>query len=216
MSVDFAELRLIDVSRTFGRRRALNKVSLSAGAGTITALLGHNGAGKSTLLSIAATLLEATGGQIQYGDITARDGGAALRARIGLLGHDLYLYPELTAAENLAFFARVYSLDAIDRRVNAALDRADLADRRDDIVSGFSRGMRQKLALERALIHEPRLLLLDEPFTGLDEAARNALRDRLRVAREAGAIIILTTHDTAAIEGLTDASVLLVDGRLAA
>src|SRR5690349_22252040 len=106
-----------------------------------------------------------------------------------MLGHDLYLYPELTAAENLAFFANVYALDGVSRRVDAALDRAGLTERRDDLVSGFSRGMRQKLALERALIHEPRLLLLDEPFTGLDEAARNALRGRLRVARAAGAII---------------------------
>jgi heme exporter protein A len=216
VSLDFTELRLVDVSRTFGRRRALNKVSLTARAGTITALLGHNGAGKSTLLAIAATLLQASGGRVEYGDTTAEKGGAALRARIGLLGHDLYLYPELSAAENLAFFAKIYGLDGVERRVAAALERAGLTDRRDDIVAGFSRGMRQKLALERALIHEPRLLLLDEPFTGLDDAARNALRERLRVARGAGAIVILTTHDTAAIEGLTDATVSLVDGRLAA
>jgi len=216
VSVDFTELRLIDVTRTFGRRRALNKVTMRARAGTITALLGHNGAGKSTLLSIAATLMQPTGGRIEYGDVTADAGGAALRARIGLLGHDLYLYPELTAAENLRFFARVYELDAVERRIDAALECTGLGDRRDDVVSGFSRGMRQKLALERALIHEPRLLLLDEPFTGLDEAARNALRERLRIAREAGAIIILTTHDIAAIEGIVDASVLLVDGKLAA
>ena len=216
MSLDFTELRLIDVTRTFGRRRALSKVSMRAGAGTITALLGHNGAGKSTLLSIAATLLQPTGGRIEYGDATVESGGAALRARIGLLGHDLYLYQELSAAENLRFFARVYALDAIERRVDAALERAGLAERRDDVVSGFSRGMRQKLALERALIHEPRLLLLDEPFTGLDDAARDALRERLKIAREAGAIILLTTHDVAAIEGLTDASARLVDGKLAA
>ena len=216
MSLDFSELRIIDVTRTFGRRRALNKVTLTAAAGTITSLLGHNGAGKSTLLSIAATLLQVTSGKVLYGDTLAEAGGAALRGRIGMLGHDLYLYPELTAAENLAFFANVYALDGVQKRVDAALDRAGLTDRRDDLVSGFSRGMRQKLALERALIHEPRLLLLDEPFTGLDEAARNALRDRLRVARAAGAIIILTTHDIAAIEGLTDASAMLVDGRLAA
>jgi heme exporter protein A len=216
VAVDFTALRLIDVSRTFGRRRALNRVSLVAEAGTITALLGHNGAGKSTLLSIAATLIQPTSGRVQYGDLDAAAGGSALRARIGLLGHDLYLYAELTAAENLRFFANVYSLDQVERRVDAALGRAGLTERRDDIVAGFSRGMRQRLALERALIHEPRLLLLDEPFTGLDEAAREALRVRLRAAREAGAIVLLTTHDTAAIEQLTDTTVSLVDGRLAA
>lgn len=216
MPLDFTALRLIDVSRTFGRRRALNRVSLTVEAGTITALLGHNGAGKSTLLSIAATLLAPSSGRVEYGGRDAAAGGAALRARIGLLGHDLYLYPELTAAENLRFFAKVYALDTIERRVDAALETAGLADRRDDIVAGFSRGMRQRLALERALIHEPRLVLLDEPFTGLDEAAREALRVRLRAARAAGAIIVLTTHDTAAIERLTDAQVSLVDGRVAA
>jgi heme ABC exporter ATP-binding subunit CcmA len=213
--VDFTSLRLSDVSRTFGRRRALNRVSLSAQAGTVTALLGHNGAGKSTLLSIAATLLRPTSGTVHYGEIDAEAGGKALRARIGLLGHDLYIYQELTAAENLRFFAKVYAIDRIEARVDAALERAGLVDRRDDVVAGFSRGMRQRLALERALIHEPRLLLLDEPFTGLDEAARAALRARLRAARDAGAIVILTTHDTAAIEGLTDTAVSLVDGRLA-
>jgi len=216
VTLDFQELRLVDVTRTFGRRRALHKVSLTARAGTITALLGHNGAGKSTLLSIAATLLHVSSGVVQYGDVSAHAGGAALRSRIGLLGHDLYLYPELSAAENLAFFARIYGLDSVDARVDAALARAGLTDRRDEPVAGFSRGMRQKLAVERALIHEPRLLLLDEPFTGLDEAARSALRERLKVAREAGAIVLLTTHDVAAIEGLTDASLLLVDGKLAA
>ena len=138
---------------------------------------------------------------MDYGGISAEAGGKPLRARIGLLGHDLSIYQELSAAENLRFFASVYGLDRIEARVDAALDRAGLADRRDDVVAGFSRGMRQRLALERALIHEPRLLLL---------------RARLRAARDGGAIVILTTHDTAAIEGLTDTAVSLVDGRLAA
>jgi heme exporter protein A len=216
VSLDFADLRIIDVSRTFGRRRALHKVSLTAAQGSITALLGHNGAGKSTLLAIAATLLRATSGRVEYGRVDAVSGGAALRARIGLLGHELYLYPELTAAENLRFFARLYGVAEVERRVGAAIERAGLSDRTAEPVAGFSRGMRQRLALERALIHDPRLLLLDEPFTGLDEAARRALRERLRIARDAGAIVVLTTHDTAAIEGLTDAAVSLVDGRLAA
>ncbi|MEO6236903.1 MAG: ABC transporter ATP-binding protein [Vicinamibacterales bacterium] len=216
MPLDFTVLRLIEVSRTFGRRRALNRVSLRLEAGTITALLGHNGAGKSTLLSIAATLLQPSGGDVRYDDLDAAAGGAALRGRIGLRGHDLYLYPELTAAENLRFFAKVYALDRIEQRVGEALDAAGLAERRDDITAGFSRGMRQRLALERALIHQPRLVLLDEPFTGLDEASRETLRTRLRALRQAGAIVILTTHDRAAIADLTDSAVSLVDGRLAA
>ena len=214
--MDFLELRFVDVSRNFGRRRALNRVSLSAGAGTITALLGPNGAGKSTLLSIAATLIQPSTGRVEYGTADAVTSGRELRARIGLLGHDLYLYQELTAAENLRFFARIYDLDGVERRVDTALDRAGLADRRDDAIAGFSRGMRQRLALERALLHEPRLLLLDEPFTGLDDAAREALRTRLRAARDSGAIVLLTTHDRAAVEGLTDAAITLIDGRLAA
>jgi heme ABC exporter ATP-binding subunit CcmA len=213
--VDFTSLQFIDVTRTFGRRRALNRVSFSADAGTITALLGHNGAGKSTLLSIAATLLQPTSGKVKYGQHEG-DSSGALRGRIGMLGHDLYLYPELSAAENLRFFAQIYGLADVERRVDRGLESANLVDRRDDAVSGYSRGMRQRLALERALIHEPRLMLLDEPFTGLDEASREALRERLRIARAAGTIIILTTHDIAAIENLTDASVTLVDGRLAA
>jgi len=213
--VDFTRLEFVEVTRTFGRRRALNRVSLAADAGTITALLGHNGAGKSTLLSIAATLLQPSSGTVRYGDHTGT-GSAALRARIGMLGHDLYLYPELSAAENLRFFARLYSLPDVEAVVARGVDRAGQAARAEEPVSGFSRGMRQRLALERALIHEPRLLLLDEPFTGLDEAAREALRDRLRAARAAGTIVILTTHDLAAIERLADRSVTLVDGRLAA
>ena len=213
--MDFTELHFLDVTRNFGRRRALNRVTLHAAAGSITALLGPNGAGKSTLLSIAATLLEPSSGRVTYGgaDSTA---GPELRARIGLVGHDLYLYPELTAAENLRFFACVYRLDDVDARVDRALATAGLSERGDDMVAAFSRGMRQRLALERALIHDPRLLLLDEPFTGLDDAARQALRERLRAARAAGAIVLLTTHDREAIEGLTDRAVTLVDGRLAA
>jgi heme exporter protein A len=212
--VDFKTLQLTEVSRTFGRRRALNRVSLSAQAGTITALLGHNGAGKSTLLSIAATLLEPTSGTVRYGEHQARTSGYRLRSRIGMLGHDLYLYPELSAVENLRFFARIYRLTGVERRIDEALDRAGLRERRDDQVAGFSRGMRQRLALERALLHDPRLVLLDEPFTGLDEAAREALRARLGTARAAGAIVLLTTHDAVAIEGLTDAAVSLVEGRI--
>jgi heme ABC exporter ATP-binding subunit CcmA len=212
--MDFTSLTFSDVTRTFGRRRALNRVSFQCRAGEIVALLGPNGAGKSTLLSIAATLLEPSSGTVRYDEHTARPAGGQLRGRIGLLGHDLYVYPELSPAENLLFFGRLYRVPDLAARVDAALHRAELSHRRDDPVAGFSRGMRQRLGLERALLHEPRLVLLDEPFTGLDDAATAALRHRLDSLRAAGALVLVTTHDLEIIESVIDRAVLLQNGRL--
>ena len=212
--MDFTSLTLTDVSRHFGRRRALSGVTLTATAGQIVALLGANGAGKSTLLSIAATLLDPSSGEVRYGTLTAREGSDALRRRIGLLGHDLYLYPELTAAENLRFFADLYALDAATDRVAGALASAALQERANDPVASFSRGMRQRLAVERALLHEPRLVLLDEPFTGLDDVSSETLRARLSALRSRGAIVIVTTHELEAIEPIVDAAYLLARGKL--
>ena len=210
--MDFRSLTFTDVSRHFGRRRVLNKVTFRCDAGEIVALLGPNGAGKSTLLSIAATLLGPSSGDVRYGEGTPPS-GAELRARIGVLGHDLSIYPELSAAENLGFFARAYALPDVDRVVAAALQRAGL-DQRNDPVGRFSRGMRQRLALERALLHQPRLVLLDEPFTGLDDAATTALVARLAGLRAAGCIVLLATHDLETIDGLADRAVQLRGGRL--
>ena len=183
---EFDALTAEDVSRHFGRRRALSRVSFRAERGAILGLLGPNGAGKSTMLALLGTLLRPSTGRILYGTHAASHHGASLRASIGVLGHDLFLYPELTARENLEFFAGLYGVR--DRRVAAAeaLEHAGLADRADDAVTSFSRGMRQRLGLERALIHRPRLLLLDEPFTGLDDASAAALGRRLRYAARPG------------------------------
>jgi heme exporter protein A len=214
VAADFDSITFSDVTRNFGRRRALNRVSFSCRAGEIVALLGPNGAGKSTLLAIAATLLRPSSGEVRYGSLPNDGARGAVRARIGLLAHDLYVYPELTAAENLRFFARLYRLDAVDRRVAEALDRARLGDRRDDVAGSFSRGMRQRLAIERALLHSPRLALLDEPFTGLDDDSVAALKSRLGALRAAGHIVLLTTHDLDLVDGLADRAVALVNGRL--
>jgi len=210
--IDFEELAVEDVSRHFGRRKALSKITFTARSGSILGLLGPNGAGKSTLLSILATLLAPTSGRIRYG--THEEPTADLRGRIGMLGHDLFLYPELTARENLAFFSALYGQHDAAAAADRALQRAMLADRAHDPVSSFSRGMRQRVALERALIHEPRLLLLDEPFTGLDEASVGALVRRLRDLRSEGAIVVLATHDLDVAEGLFDHVVFIRDGRM--
>ena len=211
--IKFDEVRLSDVSRHFGRRRAVSHVSLDLRAGDIVGLLGPNGAGKSTLIGMLATLVAPTSGAVTYGGQPSRALGASLRASIGLLAHELYLYPELTARQNLEFFASLYGLNA-STVVPAALELAGLSDRADDEVLGFSRGMRQRLALERALLHQPTLVLMDEPFTGLDDAATELVRARLQTLRRSGAIVVLATHDLDLADGLVTRVAIVRGGKL--
>jgi len=207
------QLRVVDVARYFGRRKALSQVNFTCEAGEIVGLLGPNGAGKSTLLNILATLMSPSKGTVTYGDHTAGDSGPAVRASIGMLGHDLFLYPELTARENLTFFGHLYGLPDVPRLVALALEHAGLTARADDFVSSFSRGMRQRVALERALLHDPRLILLDEPFTGLDQASAAALVGRLRNRQQAGCLIVLATHDLDIADRLLTKALFLINGK---
>jgi ABC-type multidrug transport system ATPase subunit len=213
--LDFDRVELADISRNFGRRRAVSHVTLSVARGEILGLLGPNGAGKSTLLGMIATLVSPTSGRIAYGGAHGRNVGAAIRGRIGVLAHELHLYPELTARQNLTFFAELHGLRSASL-VTPALEAAGLADRGDDPVSAFSRGMRQRLALERALLHGPRLVLLDEPFTGLDDRAVRIVADRLRRLADGGAIVLLATHDLDLAEGLITRMAIMRGGRLLA
>jgi ABC-type multidrug transport system ATPase subunit len=213
--LDFDRVELADISRNFGRRRAVSHVTLNVARGEILGLLGPNGAGKSTLLGMIATLVAPTSGRIAYGDVEGRRIGAAIRGRIGVLAHELHLYPELSARQNLTFFAELHGLRAAGL-VPPALEAAGLADRGDDPVAAFSRGMRQRLALERALLHGPRLVLLDEPFTGLDDRAVRIVAERLRRLAADGAIVLLATHDLDLAEGLITRMAIMRGGRLLA
>lgn len=213
-SGDFDVVEIRDVSRHFGRRRALARVNLTCRAGEILGLFGPNGAGKSTLLGIVSTLVRPTIGEVRYGTRSARELGDRLRARVGVLGHDLFLYADLTARENLEFFGRLYGVPELAARVDAALAHARLEDRAHDRVGSFSRGLRQRLALERALLHGPRLLLLDEPFTGLDDESASLLGARLTSLKATGAIVVVATHDFDLAEGLMDRVVCLRAGRM--
>ena len=162
---------------------------------------------------VKETLASPSKGEIRYGNETAAQAGPRLRARIGLLAHELHLYPELSARQNLTFFAELYGLDP-GALVGDALEAAGLADRGDDAVGSFSRGMRQRLALERSLLHRPKLVLFDEPFTGLDDRAVGVIADRLRRLAAGGAIVLLATHDLDLADGLVTRVALIRDGRL--
>jgi heme ABC exporter ATP-binding subunit CcmA len=212
LTIDFDTVTFDDVTVDFGRRRALNRVGATFRAGEVVAVLGPNGAGKTTLLFVAATLLRPSTGEIRFGKWPRE--AAGVRRRIGVVGHDLYVYSELSAEENLRFFARLYHVADAEACVHAALQQADLARRAGEPIGAFSRGMRQRLAIERALIHNPRLVLLDEPFTGLDEPSSATLKSRLSTLRQRGCIVIVTTHDIEAVDGLCDRGVLLHHGRL--
>jgi heme exporter protein A len=212
-SSDFSRVDVVDVSRYYGRRRALARTTLTFHRGSVAGLFGPNGAGKSTLLGVLSTLVRPTSGEVRYGDATAGTLGDALRGQVGVLGHDLFLYGDLTARENLVFFGRLYGLPNLDARVSDALAQARLTDRANDRVASFSRGLRQRLAVERALLHGPRLVLLDEPFTGLDDESAGLLGARLRMLREQGAIVLMATHDFESADGLVDRAICLRDGR---
>ncbi len=184
-----------DLCKSFGPRAALSNVDLDIFAGQLLALLGPNGAGKTTLLRILATLSKPTSGSIRYEGVDMTREGTTLRRRIGLLSHQSLLYEDLTAHQNLAFYAIMYDLAEPEERISEMLRRVGLEDRREDLVRTFSRGMQQRLALARALLHRPSVLLLDEPYSGLDPRVTAMLSDLLAELREEGCTIVMTTHD---------------------
>jgi heme exporter protein A len=188
-------LRAFDVCKSFGDRPALVDVSLDVPAGAWVAVLGANGAGKSTLLAILATLIRPAAGELWLFGEKAGPGTAHLRARVGLVGHRSMLYRELSVRENLEFYGRLYDGPNLPDRIKHVLEVVNLEHRAEDPVKTLSRGMRQRAAIARALLHEPDLLLADEPFSGLDAPARGALERVLSERHRAGTTIVMAHHD---------------------
>lgn len=199
------------IARQFGRRRVLRDISFEGYAGEVFGLLGPNGSGKTTLLGVLSTLAEPSRGSVRY---PAADGLDSPRRLIGVLGHEPQLYGELTARENLELFARLADVKDVAGAVSVALERAHLTDRADDFVERFSRGMRQRLAFERVLLPAPRVLLLDEPFTGLDDESAHRMVSRLASLRDAGTLVVLATHDLLLVESLVDRAGIIRQGVL--
>lgn len=199
--------------RRFGAVTALGGVDFAAEAGELVLLLGPNGAGKTTLLRALAGLLRPRRGEVRIaGRDLLRDPEA--RRAVGFLSHQTLLYDDLTPRENLRFAATLHRLDDAERRIAEAIESAGLAARADTVVRGFSRGMLQRLALVRATLHAPPVLLLDEPFTGLDAPAAADLRLRVAARRDAGDAVIAVTHDPGELWAVADRVVLLRGGRV--
>lgn len=215
MTPAFDSLELSKVRKVFGRHAALAGVDAHFAAGQVSLLMGPNGAGKSTLLTILSTTSRPTSGKVRFGKLDHDGAERVLHDRIGLLGHVTLLYPELSPRENLLFFARLYGRPDAKTWVESWLERVDLMSAADRPVRLLSHGMKQRVALGRALLHDPDLLLFDEPFTGLDRAGIELLRQEIVHAREQKRIVIVVTHDVEAVDGLCDQLVVLRRGRVA-
>ena len=182
-----------DLTRRFGRRTAIRNLTFQVHEGECLALFGPNGAGKTTLLRVLAGLLRPTSGSARVAGV-ALPGGSESRAVVGLISHQTMLYAALTALENVEFTARLYGVPDPRAAAMRALDRMRLADRADSVVRSLSRGMQQRVSIARAIVHEPRVVLLDEPYTGLDESGAGALSEALTSLRSSGAALVLVTH----------------------
>lgn len=203
------------LAKRYGSERALGGVNLELEAGKMTALLGHNGAGKTTLLGIVSTLVRPSDGTVAYRAGGKEITGIDVRKEIGMLAHASLCYGELSAYENLELVAGLYSVDGSREAVGAVLDKVGLEARaRERPARTYSRGMLQRLALARALLTCPSLLLLDEPFTGLDRGGALALGEQLGELRDGGAIVVVVTHDLEAIADRTDHLAILRRGQL--
>jgi len=202
--------RAVALRKRFGAVTALDGIDLAVERGETLAIVGPNGAGKSTLLRVIAGLARPSSGVCEIGV------ERPWRAAIGYLGHQTWLYPELTARENLIFAGRLYGVSEPGARADALLAEERLTPVAHRRAGEFSRGMAQRLSIARALVHDPDLLLLDEPYTGLDRRAAARLTERLVGLQTAGHTLILVTHDIAQAGQLADSMLLLVAGRVQA
>jgi heme exporter protein A len=209
---------MIDIRKlvkAFGSRAVLKGVDLKVSEGEFLTLVGPNGAGKTTLMNVISTLTKPTGGQVRIAGYDLADGAVQLRRQIGLVSHKTLLYDDLSAEQNLRFYARMYDVPSADDRIETVLRQVGLWGRQRDPVRTYSRGMQQRLAIARAMLHEPPILLLDEPDTGLDQHAAAMLSELLHEVGATRRTVLMTTHNLERGLELGDRVAILAGGRIA-
>lgn len=188
-------VQVTGVSKTFGNLHALRDVNFELATGDFLTIFGPNGAGKTTLIRILSTLMKASSGSITIGGFSVSKEPEKIRRQIGVIAHQTYLYEELTAEENLKFYGKLYDVPKLSAKIETIISEVGLKWRRHDRVRTFSRGMQQRLSIARAMIHDPTILLLDEPYTGLDQHASEMLTTWLSRLKDDRRTTIMVTHD---------------------
>ncbi|MHC5218334.1 ABC transporter ATP-binding protein [Enterococcus sp. LJL128] len=209
-------IEMNQVEKNFGNIKAINGLDITVQEGQVCAFLGHNGAGKTTTLRMLLGLVRQDKGSISVFGLDPRKNGDQIRAMCGVLSEEVGLYEPLSVYDNLMYFADIYGMprNEANLRINSALEQFGIADKRDLPVKGFSTGMKKKTALIRAMLHRPRLLMLDEPTNGLDPEATLELREMLKkLAKESGATILLTTHNLSEVQKICDRIIIFRHGR---
>lgn len=204
-----------NIHKSFGVVQALRGISFSLHAGDFLTIFGPNGAGKTTLIKILAGLTRATGGTARVAGLEVGNGDSRLRREIGVIAHATCLYADLSALENLVFYANMYNLDNPDERAVEAIKEVGLESRMHDRIGTFSRGMQQRISIARAVIHDPSILFLDEPFTGLDPHGSKVLKQYLHSLHTKKRTLIMTTHDLSCGMEMGDKVAVQVKGRFA-
>ena len=212
-------IQISSITRSFGEKNAVDRLTLDVQAGEIFGFLGHNGAGKTTTVRLLNGVLKPTSGNAKVLGLDPQTAGPAVRARTGVLTETPSLDERLTARENLAFYADLYDVPRVEvpGRINSLLNEFELADRADERVGGYSKGMKQRLALARALLHKPEVLFLDEPTTALDPVAARHVHSLVEtLARRDGCTVFLCTHNLVEAQKLCDRVAVMEHGRLVA
>lgn len=194
MTLPPVALEVHELRKRYGHQFALRGLNLIVRQGEFISLFGPNGAGKTTLIRILAQLLRPTSGEVKVLGVPLAELGPEIRRQLGVISHQTFLYPNLTGRENLHFYGQLFDVPNLNARIEEVLDSVELAHRADGLVATFSKGMAQRLAIARAILHKPRFILLDEPYTGLDQHASALLTSLLRGLRDGERTFLMTTH----------------------